>query len=417
MHANQNKPLAGIRVLDVSQAASGPMCAAWLAALGATVIKIERPGTGDMARRTPPYASATGLAARPGGTAISSTVLKRNRDKQSVALDLQHPEGARLLCELVKSADVFLENFKPGATARLGIDYDSLKPIKPDLVYCSITGFGLSGPYKDWMAFDTIIQGMTGVMATTGETDGPPTKAGLIVGDTYSPLFALSGILAALRQRDRTGEGQFIEVSMFDCLAALVWDEPIEFYVEHGIKGRSGNRFLRMAPWNTYPATDGHVVICAGQQAHYHRVCELIGQPALVADPRFATMEDRLKNHDQLDAIVAGWTAARSRAVVVAACQEMGIPCGPVNELADLVRDPQLEARGMMKPLEHPTEGIVPGARAADFPVRFSGFSADHVAPAPVLGQHTGAVLGGDLGLSAERLAELDREGVIKLGG
>ena len=412
-----NKPLSGIRVLDVSQAASGPLCGAWLAALGATVIKIERPDTGDMARRTPPYASAAGVAARPGGAAISSTVLKRNRDKESVALDLGHPEGARLLRELVKSADVFLENFKPGATARLSIDYDSLKAIKPDLIYCSITGFGLSGPYKDWMAFDTIIQGTTGVMATTGELDGPPTKAGLIVGDTYSPLFALSGILAALRQRDRTGAGQFIEVSMFDCLSHLVWDEPIEFYVENGVKGRSGNRFLRMAPWNAYPAADGHVVICAGQQAHYHRVCELVGQPELSHDARFASMEDRLRNHDQLDAIVARWTAARPRAAIVAACQEMGIPCGPVSELPDLVKDPQLAERGMMKPLVHPTEGTVPGARAADFPVRFSGFSADHVAPAPVLGQHTAKVLGGELGVSAERLAELAQQGVIKLAG
>jgi len=406
--------LDGLVVLDLSQAAAGPICGTYLASLGAEVIKIERPDGGDMARRTPPYATRAGVTAqRQSPDDVSSTVLKRNRGKQSLALDLQSPEGQAILHDLVRQADIVLENFRPGVSARIGADYATLKAIKPDLIYCSITGFGMDGPYSMWSAFDTIIQGMTGVMAVTGSPGGPPTRAGLVVADNVAPLFALTGILAALRVRDRTGEGDFVEVSMFDSLISMVWDEPIEHFVNHHINMRTGNRFLRMAPWNSYAASDGHVVICAGQQDHWVKVCALIGQPELAEDRRFATMEARLAHVEELDALVGGWVALHTRQNVVARCQEVGVPCGPVNELPDLMADPHLAARNLLKPLMHPLYGEIEGARVADFPVRFAGTPQSKTTPAPLLGQHTGSVLGTRLGLSPEQLEALAAQGII----
>ena len=252
-------------------------------------------------------------------------------------------------------------------------------------------------------------------MATTGSSDGVPTKTGLIVGDTYAPLFALSGILAALRHRDKTGEGQLIEVSMFDCLVSLIWDEPIEYYVDHGINGRSGNRFLRMAPWNAYRSSDGYIIICAGQQQHFVRVCEVIGRPEVAMDPRFAEMEDRVRNFAELDRMIEDWTKDQSRHAAVEICQKAGIPCGPVNELVDLVNDPHLKARELLKPLLHPRYGEIPGASVAAFPIRFSGFETAAVKPAPALGEHTEQILTQTLGMSAETIKNLAENAVIKL--
>ncbi|MEK7214649.1 MAG: CoA transferase, partial [Chloroflexota bacterium] len=297
MTAPRRRPLDSIRVLDATQAVAGPVCAAHLAALGAEVIKIERPGDGDFARRTPPYGGVGGVASvRQQPNDISTPVLKRNRDKLSLALDMGRPEGLEVLNRLVSTADVFLENLRPGVTDKLHIDYESLKAHNPKLIYCSITGFGKSGPYKDWAAFDTMIQAMSGLMAMTGSEDGPPTRAGILVADNFAPLFAGIAVLAALRQRDATGEGQFIEVSLFDCLVSLVWDEPIELLAAQGKPARMGNRLSRSAPWNTYPATDGHVMICAPQQDHWERLTQLMGRPDLLLDPRFTTLELRIKH-------------------------------------------------------------------------------------------------------------------------
>lgn len=410
------RPLQGVRVLDLSQAASGPICASYLAAYGASVIKIERPGTGDMARRTPPYGGEFGVSAvRQSENDISTTVLKRNRNKQSLALDLASPDGLRVFERLVLKADVVIENFRPGVSEKLKVDYNRLRSIKSDLIYCSITGFGMSGPYKDWSAFDTIVQGMSGLMAMTGFPGGPPTKAGLLVADTYAPLFALSGILAALRHRDQTGEGQFIEVSMFDCLVSLMWDEPIEFFVENDVSVRSGNRLLRIAPWNTYQCNDGFVVICAGQHEHWRHLCEVMERVTLFSDPRFASMESRLENVDALDREIEAWTRQRSRHEVVHACQTAAVPCGPVNEIRDLIDDPHLRARGLLQPLLHPLSGKVANAKAAGFPVRFSGFDVEFDQPAPAMGQHTSEILSNDLGMSKEQIIELESKKAIQL--
>jgi len=247
----------------------------------------------------------------------------------------------------------------------------------------------------------------------TGSPDGPPTRAGLLVADNVAPLFALTGILAALRVRDRTGEGDFVEVSMFDSLISMIWDEPIEHFANNRINMRTGNRFLRMAPWNSYAASDGYVVICAGQQDHWVKICKLIGQPELTGDARFATMEARLANVEALDALVGQWVALYTRQDVVVRCQEVGVPCGPVNELPDLIADPHLAARQLMKPLRHPLYGEIEGARVADFPVRFAETPPARTTPAPMLGQHTSNILSKRLGLAPEQIEDLSARGII----
>jgi crotonobetainyl-CoA:carnitine CoA-transferase CaiB-like acyl-CoA transferase len=235
---------------------------------------------------------------------------------------------------------------------------------------------------------------------------------GMLIADNLAPLFASSAVLAALMQRDLTGEGQFIEVSMFDCLVSVLWDDPIEYILEHGQPSRAGNRLLRAAPWNAYPTRDGYVMICAGQNDHWRRLAELMGRAELAADARFATVEARLEHVEELDAQVEQWTRPRRRQEIVEACQAARVPCGPVNELEDLVRDPHLRERGLLKPLPHPTQGHVPGASAADYPVRFSGFKAGYDQPAPLVGQHTREVLS-RLGLSSEEITRLEEKGII----
>ena len=413
-HPN-SRPLDDIRVIDLTQALSGPLCTAHLAVLGAEVIKIERPDTGDVARHNPPFAGRRGVtpdAALPDD--ISTCALKRNRDKKSVAIDLSTPDGLDLLKRLVAKADVVVENFRPGVAAALGIDHASLMRIRPGLVCCSISGFGSSGPYRQWSAMDTLVQAMAGVMAVTGAAGGPPTKTGLNVADIMPALFASTAILAALRQRDRTGLGESIEVAMFDCLVSLLWDEPLEYYVERELPSRSGNRFLRFAPWNTYAARDGYIVLCSGQQAHFAALCKLMGRPQLIEDERFSTMARRIEHVDEIDDQIGRWVALHDRVDLITKCQAAGVVCGPVNELVDVVNDPGIAARGMVKPLLHPVFGAIANAGAPEYPVRFGSTPVEFTEAAPALGQHTQAVLEDLLGLSEVEIDALAERGVVR---
>ncbi len=322
-------------------------------------------------------------------------------------------DGRDVLLGLVERSDAVIENFRPGVTKKLRIDYAHLRERRPGLLYCSITGFGTNGPYSQWPAFDTIIQGAAGVMAMTGFPGQPPTKAGVIVADAFAPLFATAAILAALRHRDNTGEGQFIDVSMFDCLLSILWDEPIEYYVSTGIPTRPGNRVLRMAPWNAYRTSDGYVVICAGHGAHWHSLAWIMGRPSLAEDPRFATMEDRLLHVDVLDSEIERWTRSMTRQQVLDACVARNVPCGPVNELADLVEDRHLRSRDLLEPLMHPVYGAIPDAAAARYPVRFSELDTQYEDPAPRLGQHTTEILTNVLDLDGDEIERLTRSGAL----
>jgi CoA:oxalate CoA-transferase len=407
-------PLADVRVLDLSQAAAGPICAEYLAFLGADVIKVEPPKVGDMARQTPPYGGGSGVVAeREAASQIATTVLKRNRNKRGITLNLREPAGAELAGRLAGMSDVLIENYRPGVLTRLGLGYHDVAAKRPEIIYCSITGFGWSGPYRDWAAFDETIQAMSGLMALTGPAGGSPTKTGIILADQVAPLFAAMSILAALRTREASGRGQFLEVSMFDCLLSLVWDEPIEYLSSSGRDVRVGNRLQRMAPWNTYPVRDGWIVICIARSGQWERLAEIMGRSDLSSDPRFDSVEHRLANVDALDAEIAAWTGGLSRREVVECCQRRGVPCGPVNELPDLLMDPQVKYREILQSLPHPTEGRVRGATAAVYPVRFSGQAPVQVQPAPMLGEHNREILVGLLGLSDGELADLSSAGVV----
>lgn len=409
------RPLAGIRILDLSQALSGPLCTAHLAALGAEVIKVERPDTGDMARHNPPFAGRRGVTADATTEHdISTCALKRNRDKKSVAIDLSTPTGLALLQRLAALSDVVVENYRPGVARSLGVDYDSLKRVRADIVHCSISGFGSSGPYRNWAAMDTLVQAMAGVMAVTGAADGPPTKTGINIADILPALFATTAILAALRRRELTGDGDHVEVAMFDCLVSLPWDEPIEYYVDNRVSTRSGNRFLRFAPWNTYPARGGDIVLCAGQQPHFVALCRLMERPDLLADERYATISSRLTHVEALDEAIGRWTMQHERQDLIDRCQAAGIVCGPVNELSDLVRDPGIAARELISPLQHPVFGDIEGAGAAGYPVRFGAVAVGFEQPAPLLGQHTNSVLGDLLGLTRGELDDLARQHIVR---
>ena len=407
------KPLAGLRVIDLTQAASGPMCAAHFAAFGAEVLKIEVPGVGDSARRAGPYGGKNGVSrVETDPSDVATYYLKRNRDKKGLNLNLKSPKGLAILYRMVEKSDIVLDNYRPGVTARLKVDFDNLKKIKPDIICCSITGFGHTGPYRSRAAYDTVVQAMSGAMEVTGFPGGRPTRAGFLAGDGTAPLFATAAVLAALRHRDQTGEGQAIDVSMLDCLASLVWDLPIDFMASGGRPVRVGNQ-MGHVPGNVYPCSDGEVVIIAGQQHQWKKMAALIGREDMLADPRFFNLDDRIAHSTLVDRAVQDWTEVRARAEVIAACEAAGLACGPIQTMHDLLDDPHLKARGLVGPLPHPEHGVVPGATATGYPVSFGTLDVGFHGSAPMQGQHTREVLSSLLGMSAAELDELQNEKVI----
>ena len=408
-----NKPLSDLRILDLTQAASGPMCAAHFVALGAEVLKIEVPGVGDSARRAGPYLGAKGIGPMDRDeTDMAICFLKRNRGKKGLTLNLKSPKGLEIFYRLVAISDVVLDNYRPGVTERLGITHERLQKIKKDIICCSITGFGHTGPYRTRAAYDTVVQAMSGVMEMTGFADGPPVRAGFLAGDGVAPLFATSAILAAIRQRDKTGEGQFIDVSMLDCLASMVWDAPMDYIASNARTARVGNQ-MALVPANAYECKDGTVVIMAGQQHQWARLTALMGREELTKDPRFATLDDRMANVLEVDRLVNEWTGTLTKEQAVRACEAVGLACGPVNTIPELLSDPHLKSRGLVDPLSHPLMASTSVATAAGYPVKFGKFQASFDDPAPTQGQHTAEVLSGLLKLTASELAQLAEEKVI----
>src|SRR5262245_51262394 len=322
------KPLAGIRVLDASHVVSGPLCCWVLAALGAEVIRVDPPG-GDLAWRTLPMVGPGGAhrGAR-GARDIAIAPLRRSRGKRSLVLDLKREEARALFRRLAAVCDVLVENAVPGVMARLGLDYASLAPSCPRLVYCSITGYGADGPYRDRPSMDLVVQAVSGLMAKTGFPDGPPTKVGATVGDQVPALYAALGVLAALRQRERDGRGQHVDVAMLDALVSLLWDEPLDEYARQGVPERVGNGDPRGAPLDVYRTRDGWAAVVVTSQPQWERMCELIGRPELAA--RYASVTERARGRDAVNGAVAQWCAGRSTAEVVERFLAIDVAVGPV---------------------------------------------------------------------------------------
>jgi crotonobetainyl-CoA:carnitine CoA-transferase CaiB-like acyl-CoA transferase len=403
--------LGHIRVLDLSRVLAGPWCSQNLADLGADVIKIERPGSGDDTRAWgPPYAPDRN--GQPTGEA--AYYLSANRGKRSVTLDIASPEGQALLCELVRHCDVVLENFKVGQLKRYGLDYESLKAIKPGIVYCSITGFGQDGPYAHRAGYDFLIQGMGGLMSVTGERDelpgGGPQKAGVALTDLMTGMYATVAVLAALTHRDRTGEGQYIDMSLLDTQVAMLANVGSNYLNSGKRPRRWGNAHANIVPYQTFACTDGHIIVAAGNDGQYQKFVEAGGRPDLALDARFATNPLRVQNRDILVPLLAAMVAGRPRADWIARLEAVGVPCGPINNLADVFDNPQVKARGVEVELPHPAAGTVKLVRG---PIRMSGARTSSELAPPLLGEHTDQVLREVLGRGETEIAALRAKGVV----
>jgi len=392
-------------VLDLTRVLAGPWCTQNLADLGAEVIKIERPGSGDDTRAWgPPY-----LKDEAGNdTSEAAYYLSANRNKLSVALDIASPRGAELVRELALQSDILVENFKVGGLSKYGLDYDSLKEINPRLIYCSITGFGQTGPYASRPGYDFMIQGMGGLMSITGERDdlpgGGPQKAGVAVADLMTGMYSTVGILAALHERSRSGVGQHIDMALLDCQVAMLANQNLNFMTSGSAPKRAGNAHQNLVPYQVFAASDGHLIVAVGNDSQFRNYCGAIGLPELSADPRFSTNPQRVKNREELVPLLAERMATGERDHWLAALEGVGVPAGPINTLDQVYEDPHVLARGMKRELPHPAAGKVPMAAS---PLKFSGSPVEYRRPPPMLGEHTGQVLSERLGLSAEEIQAL----------
>ena len=413
METAMKKHLEGIRVIDLTAWLAGPFLTMQLAALGAEVIKIERPGSGDPSRESVPYAGPGGVGfGKKTPKDISLINLKRNRGKKSITLDMKKERGRDIFRMLVSRGDVVLENFAPGTMESFGFDYPALKAINPRIIFCSIAGYGQSGPYRDLPAFDLTIQATSGMMAVTGFPDGPPLRCGPWIGDLIPALYGLSGVLAALVSREKTGHGERIDLSMQDCGFSMIMDEALDLLVAKGVPTRQGNKNPRAVPWSTFPTKDGNIAICAYTNDQWKVFLGAIQREELLMDPRFRNLEDRLRNAAEVEAMVTEWSRNLSSPEALRTLREKKIPCDPVLEVKEVLEDPQLKSRGMIQELPHPL-GAPTGVKAAGFPIRFSELPAEYPGPAPMLGQHNQEIYMELLGFSRNDMEQLVKEGII----
>jgi len=410
-----NTPLEDITVLDLTTALAGPFATLLLAGLGAKVIKIENPqGGGDTCRSNAPYlGSEGGTLARQHADDISVSALNRLRNKLGITLNLKHPEARAVYADLVKTADVIVENFSRGTLDRLGAGYTFAQEINPRIVYCSITGFGSEGEPGTGKAMDAIIQALSGVMLTSGAPGDPPVRIGVPFADLNAPLFGVIGVLAAIHQAQRTGLGQHVDVSMLGVMTMMVSGEPFDLLERCGVPQRTGLTVPRLAPFGMYRTTDGYVSICAPTEAFAHSLFKAIGRPDLTTDPRYALRDDRVVNVLEVDAIIEAFTCSRPSAEVIAALDQHGVPAAEVRDPKDAVRDPRVVSRGETVPLTHPKYGAVEDVYGMGMPIKFSRAQAGFDQPPPGLGEHNHAVYCDLLGYSAERFEELKTNRVI----
>lgn len=402
-----NKPLAGIRVLDLSRILAGPWCSQHLADLGADVIKVEHPERGDDTRSWgPPYLA---------GTQDAAYYLAANRGKRSIAVDIAQLEGQALIRELVCTCDVVLENFKVGGLKRYGLDYESLKKIKPDLIYCSITGFGQNGPYAKRAGYDFLLQGMGGLMDITGRPDGEPgaepMKVGVAVVDLFTGMYAATSILSALLGRNQTGEGGWIDVALMDVQVSMLANQATNYLTSGQSPKRLGNSHPNIVPYQAFATADGHIILAVGNDTQFKRFCDVAGMPLLASDERFSTNRNRVQNRKilvpQLERLIAG----NSTRYWLEALEREGVPCGPINTVEEVFRDPQIQFRGMKMQMSHPESGSMD---LVSNPIRFNDQPLNADAPPPKLGEHTLGVLSELFPDQAEYMEELKNKGVIR---
>jgi CoA:oxalate CoA-transferase len=406
-------PLSGTTVLDLTIALAGPYATLLLAGLGATVIKIENPSTGgDHARNNSPYFGSAGLTlTRAADDDMSIALLERGRNKLSITLNLKRAEGRELFGDLVRHADVVVENFAAGTTDRLGMGYRFCSGLNERIVYTAISGFGAVHPGRKGM--DTIFQALSGLMTVSGGDGDPPIRSAVPFGDMTGPLFGVIGTLAALLQRERTGRGQFVDVSLVGALTSIVATEPFEELESLGVPTRTGNTVPRLAPFGIFPTADGNVAICAPTNELARTVFAAIGQPELERDERFASRDARVANWRELHARIGTWSAARTTESALAALQSSGAPAAPVRTPGEAVRDPERLQVGDTVELIHPTLGPMAEVYGSGMPIRLSDARLGYAAPPPWLGEHNDLIYGGMLGRSPDELVSLRDAGVI----
>jgi formyl-CoA transferase len=404
-------PLAGIRVLDLTRVLAGPWAAQNLADLGAEVIKVERPKTGDDSRAFgPPWLKD----AQGSDTRESAYFACSNRGKKSLTLDLAHPRGQAIARELAAQCDVLLENFKFGDLERYGLGYAQLKELNAGLIYCSITGFGHTGPWRERPGYDFMIQGMGGLMSITGERDdrpgGGPQKAGIPIADLITGMYASVAVCAALAHRAKTGAGQHLDLALLDSLVAVLANQGANYLATGEPPGRLGNDHPNIAPYQAFRTADGNLILACGNDNLFRKFCEVAGCRELADDSRFATNGRRVEHRVELTKILSTIMTKRSTRAWREALEAAGVPCGPINDLAQVFEEPQAVARGLRMELPHPTAGKVLLVKS---PMRFSATPIDHSAPPPTLGQHTEEVLKKVLGMSEGEIARLRSGGII----
>ena len=402
-------PLAGIRVFDLSRILAGPTCTQLLGDLGADVIKVEKPGAGDDTRKWgPPY--VTDKDGR--NTSESAYYLSSNRNKRSLAIDIARPEGQALARRLIAKADVMVENFKVGDMARYGLGYADLKAANPRLVYCSITGFGQTGPYAPRPGYDMLAQGVGGIMSVTGEPDRPPMKVGVGIADIMCGMYAAVAILAALRHRDQTGEGQYIDLGLLDSQVAWLATVGLNYLTSGKVPQRVGNEHPNIVPYNVMAAADGHVILAVGNDQQFAKFCDFAGAPELARDPRFVTNEQRIANRRALYALLEPLLKSRKQVEWVEGLARQGVPCSPVNTVDQVFADPQVLARGMKIAMPHPLAGKGEVDLIGN-PIKFSGTPVEYRLPPPRLGEHSQEILRELLAMDDSAFEKLKAQGVV----
>ena len=393
--------LGGIRVIDLSRIVAGPLATQILSDYGAEVIKVEHPRGGDDSRHWAPPRAPDGQA---------SYFFAVNRGKRSITIDLKHARGRALVVDLVRGGDVLIENFKPGTMDDLGLGYETLRAVNRRLVYCSISGFGQTGPYRERAGYDAIMQGFTGLMAITGEPDGAPVKVGVALVDVITALYAHGAILAALHHRERTGEGQYLELSLMECGIAALINAATAYLVGGEVQGRWGSAHPSLVPYQAFRARDGYLMVGAGNERLWRTFCDVLGDGEMARDARFDSNAKRVAARGELVERIEARLAARSRDEWVQAFSAAGLPAGPINDIAQVFADPQVRHRAMAVEVDHPTAGRV---RLPGMPVKFATTPARGQGPPPLLGEHTDQVLRCVLGLTAAAIAELRASGAV----